>query len=645
MSTGTNRLTFLDNLRWIMVARVVLFHVCAGYSGMPEFFMESQAGGAVGIARNIIAGLPGMSVLFFVAGFFALPSLLKRGSGDFVRGKLYRLGIPYLLCVFFLAPLMPFLGYYSQSFSGLETDSYWHFWSGMLASGFSLDLVPSVFTTNSQLNPMHFWFLSELLQFLLLFTLVHVLWLRWGAKFTLPSLKTPAAKQGQRVSGMTLLIAAVLMTAVQTPIALLGLEGGLFLGIVHFQPVSWINHGVFFALGIFAYSRGWFTHLKPPGWRALGVLVLAMVGLGVFASTYNIMGDHVPPVVFRLFATLWMTISALWFLVAAIGLAYRYMNKPSTICARLAQVSYPTYLIHYPLILVFRLGLLTTDIPAPAKVFLIFTLVATASVLIGLQMRARPRAAAWALVGMHVVMLTVGLPRTSWSHTLLDRTVELRQVIPAQRPVHVDQAMDLELSALTALEGSLVDSTHTPMQPLHMAADRNGGVFFSAGEGDSSGVYFVDAGTKTPRQVAHLPEARGVTLSHDGRTLYAVAMGDYNVWAFDVGQTGKLSNQRVIAELFRGDGRYDRDDLHRTADAAPEGLTVDVAGRLYVTSRAGLQVFSSAGRLLGVVDFPDVPLQTDRLRPLTVSLAGDDMATLYVSTGAQVFGLTTTIGG
>lgn len=35
------------------------FHVCAGYSGIPEFFVESQAGGAVQILHNIIAGLPG----------------------------------------------------------------------------------------------------------------------------------------------------------------------------------------------------------------------------------------------------------------------------------------------------------------------------------------------------------------------------------------------------------------------------------------------------------------------------------------------------------------------------------------------------------------------------------------------------------
>ncbi len=33
--------------------------MCAGYSGIPEFFVESQAGGAVQILHNIIAGLPG----------------------------------------------------------------------------------------------------------------------------------------------------------------------------------------------------------------------------------------------------------------------------------------------------------------------------------------------------------------------------------------------------------------------------------------------------------------------------------------------------------------------------------------------------------------------------------------------------------
>ena len=123
------RLLFLDNLRWIMIARVILFHTGAAYCGLAEFYHETQAGGFMAILRHVVQALPGMSVLFFVAGYFALPSLIHRGTTGFVRGKLYRLGIPYLLCVFFLAPLMPYMGFYSQSFAGLSTDSYWNFWS------------------------------------------------------------------------------------------------------------------------------------------------------------------------------------------------------------------------------------------------------------------------------------------------------------------------------------------------------------------------------------------------------------------------------------------------------------------------------------------------------------------------------------
>ena len=66
------RLYFLDNVRWIMIARVVVFHVAAGYSALPEFYNETQAGGAIAIVRNIVHALPGMNVLFFIAGYFAL---------------------------------------------------------------------------------------------------------------------------------------------------------------------------------------------------------------------------------------------------------------------------------------------------------------------------------------------------------------------------------------------------------------------------------------------------------------------------------------------------------------------------------------------------------------------------------------------
>jgi hypothetical protein len=47
----------------------------------------------------------------------------------------------------------------------------------------------------------------------------------------------------------------------------------------------------------------------------------------------------------------------------------------------------------------------------------------------------------------------------------------------------------------------------------------------------------------------------------------------------------------------------------------------------------------AAGRLLGVVDFPDVPLEWQRIRPHTVSLGGPGSQTVFVSCGKDVFSL------
>ena len=52
--TGRARLYFLDNVRWIMIARVAVFHVAVGYSALPEYYYETQAGGAIAIVLNIV---------------------------------------------------------------------------------------------------------------------------------------------------------------------------------------------------------------------------------------------------------------------------------------------------------------------------------------------------------------------------------------------------------------------------------------------------------------------------------------------------------------------------------------------------------------------------------------------------------------
>ena len=81
------RLLFLDNLRYVIVLYILFFHVSAGYSGWPEYFQETQTGGFFQMVRGIIYFIPRIPLLFFVAGYFALPSLEGRGGVDFLKRK------------------------------------------------------------------------------------------------------------------------------------------------------------------------------------------------------------------------------------------------------------------------------------------------------------------------------------------------------------------------------------------------------------------------------------------------------------------------------------------------------------------------------------------------------------------------------
>ena len=438
---STSRLLFLDNLRYLAVLLVVAFHVSAGYSGMNEFYMETGAGGFFLGLRHFLASLPLMHLLFFVAGYFAVPSLGTRGYGIFLWKKIYRLGLPLLLCILFLGPLMPFMGYYSQSFNGLSTASYWDFWRTFVSSGFDSWLIKTAFTTNPQFHHMHYWFLSILLQFFIFFALLHAAWKKWG-----PTPETVVENAEKKPAPITrdLLLAGLLIAVVRIITQSLDLPHGLF-AFFFYDPLSNIfTYGGFFALGIFAHTRGWFVDGQAPGLRTFGIItglmvLLCLVGFGI----YKIGGEETPRIILNTISSLFESLLVLWFLVIAIGLTYRYMNRPSAVNASLAANSYVIYLIHYPLILIFRLPLLSWDVSTFFKwpFVLLLTLISSYA-LSEYLIRPRTRLAVAGLIGLNILLFTFGVPRTSYSHILLDRQNQFHQVIPADvRPEQTVQEL------------------------------------------------------------------------------------------------------------------------------------------------------------------------------------------------------------
>jgi gluconolactonase len=146
-----------------------------------------------------------------------------------------------------------------------------------------------------------------------------------------------------------------------------------------------------------------------------------------------------------------------------------------------------------------------------------------------------------------------------------------------------------------------------------LAADGHGGAYYTQG-----GLFHARAdGSVEPVAVGGNPAqgglfTNGLVLSPDGKTLYVT--NRLTMLAFDVAADGKLSNRRDFATLVgEPEGSFGGD-----------GLTVDAAGRLYVTGGAGIYVFDKAGKQLGVIPTPR--------RAITLAFAGPDRKTLYIGT-------------
>jgi len=146
-----------------------------------------------------------------------------------------------------------------------------------------------------------------------------------------------------------------------------------------------------------------------------------------------------------------------------------------------------------------------------------------------------------------------------------------------------------------------------------LAADGHGGAYYTQGglfyaRADGTVETIVEGGN--PQQGGLF--TNGLVLSPDSKTLYVT--NRTTILAFDVGPDGSLSNRRDFATLgSEPQGSFGGD-----------GLTVDSEGRLYVTGGAGIYVFDTAGKQLGIIPAPR--------RAITATFAGPDRKTLYIGT-------------
>ncbi len=169
-----------------------------------------------------------------------------------------------------------------------------------------------------------------------------------------------------------------------------------------------------------------------------------------------------------------------------------------------------------------------------------------------------------------------------------------------------------------------VETLAVNVQPNDLAVARNGFLYFTdTGAGAVVRVPLSARNMARPPVVAGgINKPNGITLSPDQKQLWVSEYGGTNVWNFLVAEDGSLKGGERLAELRTPVGK---------ADSGGDGATTDAAGRIYVTSHVGIQVFDAGGRMGGVISRPQ------EKGTVSCAFGGAGHAWLYACSSDRVF--------
>jgi gluconolactonase len=142
---------------------------------------------------------------------------------------------------------------------------------------------------------------------------------------------------------------------------------------------------------------------------------------------------------------------------------------------------------------------------------------------------------------------------------------------------------------------------------------------FEQREMSHAGIYRVTPdGTKT--LVADFEYPNGLAFSPDERTLYvANTRWAQYIHLLEMDADGNMVRRRIFAEM-PSDG---------DKNGVPDGMKVDVEGRVYCTGPDGCWVFAPDGRLIGNIKLPEFPAN--------VAFGGPDLKTLFFTANTSVY--------
>jgi gluconolactonase len=138
---------------------------------------------------------------------------------------------------------------------------------------------------------------------------------------------------------------------------------------------------------------------------------------------------------------------------------------------------------------------------------------------------------------------------------------------------------------------------------------------------DFSGVHAIGPDGDVTAVIRDFEYPNGLAFSPDEKTLYVANTREaMHLSVYDVAPDGSMANGRIFADMSSDE-----------PDGVPDGLKVDVEGRVYCTGPGGCWVFDADGSHVGTIQLPEIPANC--------AWGGPENRTMYFTARTSVYSL------
>ncbi|MBS0267138.1 MAG: SMP-30/gluconolactonase/LRE family protein [Planctomycetes bacterium] len=167
-------------------------------------------------------------------------------------------------------------------------------------------------------------------------------------------------------------------------------------------------------------------------------------------------------------------------------------------------------------------------------------------------------------------------------------------------------------------------------QPNDVAQSPNGDIYFTDPDfqnAKTSGVWVLTTKGEAKKIISDMAVPNGLKVSNDGRKLYVADDGPMNWRVYPIQADGSVGPGRVFFDP----------PVPREKRKAPDGMTIDEHGRLYLSGSGGVWVVDKYGVSLGLIPIPEFCSN--------VAFGGPAGKTLYMTCSKQVYSLEMKVKG